>query len=151
MSKLLRYLNSSACDGNMPILLQRKESATESSASAAPPKKIKLSVKLSVPPAGQDSSQPPAQSSRAAADRPRAVEASEAELGPQHSLAAQPRAGASRPEGSQKPHKAAASRARLSEPGRAAPNRPGHRGLAKVSSASFLHKGFFCSESAVAC
>lgn len=125
--------------------LQRKESASESTASAAAPKRIKLNVKLAVPeadratPADHVSSQPPAQSSRAAANRPRALEASEAELGPQHTLAPQARAGASRPaEGLEKPLKAAVSRARLSEPSRAAPNRPGHRGLAKVSCFGFL-------------
>ena len=123
--------------------LQRKESAADSTAPVAAPKKIKLSVKLSAPKAAraatadQTSTQPPAESSRAAADRPRAPEPSE----PEHILAPPSRAAGSRPEGSEKPLKVAAGRARLSEPSRAAPNRPGHHRLSKVGClAPFLPK-----------
>ena len=126
------------------LLLQRKESAADSTATAAAPKKIKLSVKLSAPKADtaatadQTPNQPPAEKSRAAADRPRVLGPSE----PEHILAPPSRAAASRPEGSEKPLKVAASRARLSEPSRAAPNRPGHHRLSKVGclSAPFLPK-----------
>lgn len=116
------------------------------------PKKIKLNVKLTAlradraTAADQVSNQPPAESSRAAGDRPRmldppgaapqrpsGLEPSQSEvLVPQHTLAPESRAAAGRPEGSERPLKAAAARARLSEPARAASNRPGHSGLPKV-------------------
>lgn len=134
------------CIHNVWLGLQRKESGADSTTSAAAPKKIKLSVKLSAPKADrastadQPSHQLSAESPRAAADRPKALDPSEAEVSPQHTLAPPSRAAGSRPEGSQKPLKAAVGRARLSEPSRAAPNRPGHHGLPKVR-CSFFRKG----------